>query len=56
MASYNGMSIKEIENMKAHERRKKKRKQKMMIFKIKVITLLVLSFVAGIMIAFKIYS
>lgn len=55
MNSYHGMTIKEIENVKAHERRMKKRKQKMLIFKIKVIAYLVVSFVVGIVIAFNIY-
>ena len=56
MSSFNGMSIKQIENRKAHERKMKKRKQKMLIFKIKVITLIITSFLVGIVIAFKIYS
>lgn len=56
MASYHGMTIKEIENMKAHERRKKQRKRKMMIFRIKIITYLIAAFTFGIIIAFKIYS
>lgn len=56
MASYHGMTIKEIEHMKAYEKRKKKRQRKIMIFRLKLITLLVTSFLVGIIIAFKIYS
>lgn len=55
MSSYHGMSIREIEQMKAHEKRKKKRERKIMIARIKLITLLTVSFLVGITIAFKIY-
>lgn len=53
---YHGMTIQEIEHMKAYEKRKKKRQRKIMMVRLKLITLFVISFFVGIVIALKIYS
>lgn len=53
---YHGMTIQEIEQMKAYEKRKKKRQRKIMMARIKLITFFVISFLVGIIVAFKIYS